>query len=153
MTVPEECGKMGCISAGHQKCFYFTSEVSETSISATRDRFQGVTANFEAGNSAFGEGNGNPLQYSCLENPMDRGAWWATVHGVAKSRTGLSGFTFTFAFNPALERRNFSFFSRTRKNWELGAPSPLLSPAPLCLWFHGLHPPTSHHLLVSSITS
>ena len=34
-----------------------------------------------------GVGNGNPLQYSCLENPMDRGAWWATVHGVAKSRT------------------------------------------------------------------
>ena len=34
-----------------------------------------------------GEGNGNPLQYSCLENPMDGGAWWATVHGVAKSRT------------------------------------------------------------------
>ena len=40
-----------------------------------------------------GEGNGNPLQYSCLENPMDRGAWWATVHGVAKSRTRLSDFT------------------------------------------------------------
>ena len=37
-----------------------------------------------------GEGNGNPLQYSCLENPMDRGTWWATVHGVAKSRTQLS---------------------------------------------------------------
>ena len=37
-----------------------------------------------------GEGNGNPLQYSCLENPMDRGAWWATVHRVAKSRTQLS---------------------------------------------------------------
>ena len=36
---------------------------------------------------SLGEGNGNPLQYSCLENPMDRGAWWATVHGVAKSRT------------------------------------------------------------------
>ena len=36
-----------------------------------------------------GRGNGNPLQYSCLENPMDRGAWWATVHGVAKSQTGL----------------------------------------------------------------
>ena len=34
-----------------------------------------------------GEGNGNPLQYSCLENPMDRGAWWSAVHGVAKSRT------------------------------------------------------------------
>ena len=40
-----------------------------------------------------GEGNGNPLQYSCLENPMDRGAWQATVHGVAKSRTWLSDFT------------------------------------------------------------
>ena len=37
--------------------------------------------------SIFGEGNGNPLQQSCLENPMDQGAWWATVHGVAKSRT------------------------------------------------------------------
>ena len=37
-----------------------------------------------------GEGNGNPLQYSCLENPMDRGAWWATVHGVSKSQTRLS---------------------------------------------------------------
>ena len=42
------------------------------------------------------EGNGNPLQYSRLENPMDRGAWQATVHGVAKSRTRLNDFTFTF---------------------------------------------------------
>ena len=40
--------------------------------------------------SCIGEGNGNPLQYSCLENSMDRGAWQATVHGVAKSRTRLS---------------------------------------------------------------
>ena len=40
-----------------------------------------------------GEGNGNPLQYSCLENPKDQGAWWATVHGVAKSQTRLSDFT------------------------------------------------------------
>ena len=44
------------------------------------------------------EGNGNPLQYSCLENPMDGGAWWAVVHGVAKSRTRLSDFTFTLHF-------------------------------------------------------
>ena len=43
-----------------------------------------------------GEGNGNSLQYSCLENPMDGGAWWATVHGVTKSQTRLSDFTFTF---------------------------------------------------------
>ena len=40
-----------------------------------------------------GEGNGNPLQYSCLENPMDGGAWWATVHGISKSWTRLSDFT------------------------------------------------------------
>ena len=47
-----------------------------------------------------GEGNGNPLQYSCLENPMDGGAWWATIHGVAKSRTRLSDFTsLCFQFN------------------------------------------------------
>ena len=44
------------------------------------------------------EGNGTPLQSSCLENPMDGGAWWATVHGVAKSQTRLSDFTFTFCF-------------------------------------------------------
>ena len=43
-----------------------------------------------------GEGNGNPLQYSCLENPMDRGTWQAPVHRVAKSQTQLSNFTFTF---------------------------------------------------------
>ena len=53
--------------------------------------------------SLFGEGTGTPLQYSCLENPMDRGAWWATVHGVAKSQTRLSDFTFTFRFH-ALEK-------------------------------------------------
>ena len=47
--------------------------------------------------------HGTPLQYSCLENPMDGGAWWAAVHGVAKSRTRLSGFTFTFHFH-ALEK-------------------------------------------------
>ena len=50
----------------------------------------------------MGEGSGTPLQYSCLENPMDRGAWWASVHVVAKSKTRLSDFTFTFHFH-ALE--------------------------------------------------
>ena len=49
------------------------------------------------------EGNGTPLQYSCLENPMNGGAWQAAVHGVAKSRTRLSDLTFTFHF-PALEK-------------------------------------------------
>ena len=51
----------------------------------------------------FGEGNGTPLQYSCLENPMDGGDWWAALHGVSKSRTRLSDFTFTFHFH-ALEK-------------------------------------------------
>ena len=46
-----------------------------------------------------GEGNGTPLQYSCLENPMDGGAWWAAVLGVTGSRTQLSKFTFTFHFH------------------------------------------------------
>ena len=51
----------------------------------------------------LGKDDGTPLQYSCLENPMDGGAWWAAVHGVAKSRTRLSVFTFTFHFQ-ALEK-------------------------------------------------
>ena len=52
---------------------------------------------------ALEEGNGTPLQYSCLENPRDGGAWWAAVYGVAKSQTRLSNFTFTFHFH-ALEK-------------------------------------------------
>ena len=51
----------------------------------------------------IGGGNSNPLQCSCLENPMDEGAWLAAVHGVAKSQTQLSNFTLTFHF-PALEK-------------------------------------------------
>ena len=51
----------------------------------------------------YGEGNGTPLQYSCLENPMDGGAWQAPVHEVAKSQARLSDFTFTFHFH-ALEK-------------------------------------------------
>ena len=68
----------------------------------------GSTCDQWGDNSAYlinltGEGNGTPLQYSCLENPMDGGAWWAAVHGVAKSWTQLSDFTFTFHFH-ALEK-------------------------------------------------
>ena len=47
-----------------------------------------------------GEGNGTPLQYSCLENPIDGIAWWAAVHGIAKGQTQLSDFTFCFHFHP-----------------------------------------------------
>ena len=53
--------------------------------------------------SCIGEGNGNPLQCSCRENPTDRGAWWAAIYGVTESRTRLSDCTFTFHFH-ALEK-------------------------------------------------
>ena len=59
--------------------------------------------NFGGTKAGIGEGNGNPLQYSCLENPVEEGAWWAAVHGVTKSWTRLSNFTFTFHFH-ALEK-------------------------------------------------
>ena len=49
-----------------------------------------------SGSGRFGEGNGNPLQYSCLGNPMDRGSWQGTVHGVSKSQTQLSDFIFIY---------------------------------------------------------
>ena len=75
----------------------------------------------------LGEGNGTPLQYCCLENPMDRGAWWAAVHGVAKSWTRLSDFTFTFHFH-ALEKEMATHSSVLA--WripETGEPGGLLS--------------------------
>ena len=59
--------------------------------------------NYKRTHRSKGEGNGIPLQYSCLDNPMDGGAWQAAVHGVAKSWTRLSDFTFTFHFH-ALEK-------------------------------------------------
>ena len=70
-----------------QKCGCFSEKVlssgtrRETELQTTKDK--------------EGEGNGTPLQYSCLENPVDGGAWWAAVHEVAKSQTRLSDFTFT----------------------------------------------------------
>ena len=76
------------------------SESKETACSAGDIRDRGSIPG--AGRSPGG-GHSNPLQYSCLKNPMDKGAWQATVHGVAKSRTRLSDFTFTFHF-PALEK-------------------------------------------------
>ena len=55
-----------------------------------------------------GEGSGNPLQYSCMENPMDRGAWWVTVYGVAKSRTRLSDFIRIYIYIYGLQNSLFS---------------------------------------------
>ena len=66
-------------------------------VTSDRNSFKGIL------NIIRREGNDTPLQYSCLENPRDGGAWWAAVHGVAKSQTRLRGFTFTFHFH-ALEK-------------------------------------------------
>ena len=74
-----------------------------------------------------GEGNGTPLQSSCLENLMDGGAWWAALHGVAKSRTRLSDFTFTFHFH-VLEKEMAAHSSALA--WRIpgpGEPGALLS--------------------------
>ena len=69
----------------------------------------------------IGEGNGNPLQYSCLENPMDGGARQATVNGVAKSRTRLSGFTFTFTLHLIHKIDNVvSIISQFKKKEQIG---------------------------------
>ena len=81
----------------------------------------------------FGEGNGNPLQYSCLENPMDGGAWEAAIHGVADSRTWLSDFSFTFHFD-AWEKETSTHSSVLA--WRMpgtGEPGGLPS-----MWSHGV---------------
>ena len=72
------------------------------------------------------EGDGTPLQYSCLENPMDGGAWWAAVHGVAKSRIGLSDFTFTFHLH-ALEKEMATHSCSCLENPGTEEPGGLLS--------------------------
>ena len=76
-----------------------------------------------------GEGNGNPLQYSCLENPTDRGAWQATVHAVPKSRTRLSDFTFSCHRAQALEHGLSSCGTQVQllhDMWDL--PRPVIEP-------------------------
>ena len=76
------------------------------------------------------EGNGTPLQYSCLENPMDGGAWKAAVHGVAEGRTQLSDFTFTFHFH-ALEKEMATHSSVLA--WRIPGMGGLVG---CCLWGH-----------------
>ena len=92
-------------------CLYHNQDIHPLNMSLTQQRFskkdfpsgsEGKASAYNAGDPGSipgsgrspGEGNGNPLQYSCLENSMDGGAWLATVHGVTKSRTRLSNFTF-----------------------------------------------------------
>ena len=84
-----------------QDCKYFLTVFDFEALSAFPSSSEVKSSAWNAGDLGSipgsgrspGEGNGNPLQYSCLENPMEGGAWWATVHGVVKSRTQLSDFT------------------------------------------------------------
>ena len=95
---PDELGEMdgggGCIG-GRKNTPLLMVSVSDfcESLNSSGSPLLGKQL---AGNRIF---SGTPLQYSCLENPTDGGAWWAAVHGVAQSRTRLSEFTFTFHFH------------------------------------------------------
>ena len=79
---------------GKHVCDWVTNQSSCLFYKLTRSLFL-----FERNTDELREGNGTPLQYSLLENPVGRGAWWAAVHGVGKSRTRLSDFTFTSHFH------------------------------------------------------
>ena len=106
----------GCKRAGHSlvTSLSFLLSGSDGKVSAYSTRDLGSIPGL--GRSP-GEGNGNPLQYSHLENPMDGGAWWATVHGVAKSRKRLSDFTFPLVTKQQYNESTFlvcSFISFTQ---------------------------------------
>ena len=92
--------KFGQLSSGHRTG---KGQFSFQSLRRSMPKNVQTTAQLHSSHMLVGEGNGTPLQYSCLENPMDGGAWWAAVHGVAKSQTWLSDFTFTFRLH-ALEK-------------------------------------------------
>ena len=83
-----------------------------------------------------GEGNGNPLQYSCLENPTEGGAWWATVHGVAKSRTGLSDFTSQHLIGSAFSMVGFSWAQSTSYVFLILWIDSCCFPRVVCLWMY-----------------
>ena len=94
-------------------------------------RLDGITNSVDMSLSKLqeimGEGNGTPLQYSCLENPMDGGACWAAVHGVPKSWTRLSDFTFTFHFSCIGEGTGNLLHCSCLENPRDGEPGGLLS--------------------------
>ena len=83
--------------ANNHRIFQTEGWAAVYGVAQSQTRLKGLSSSSSRNN--LGEGSGTPLQYSCLENPMDGGAWWAAVHGVAKSRTRLSDFTFTFHFH------------------------------------------------------
>ena len=87
----QELKRLSSIQKLAQDCLCGFPDGSEGKASACN---AGDPGSIPGSGRFLGEGNGNPLQYSCLENSMDRGAWWAIVHGVAKNQTRLSDFTF-----------------------------------------------------------
>ena len=95
----------------HSKTFGFFQDELEDYIKVQKARGLEPKTYFRKMRGLFGnlwvqrEGDGTPLQYSCLENPMDGGAWWAAVHGGAKSWTQLSDFTFNFHFHELEKER------------------------------------------------
>ena len=85
-----------CSMFGANCCFLTHIQVSQKTVKVVwYSQLFKHFPQFAVIHTVNGEGNGNPLQYSCLENSMDRGTWWAIVHGVAKSQTRLSDFHFT----------------------------------------------------------
>ena len=90
----KECyAECNCMSIQLSQGLYFTTYIPGGSARKASACPAGDPDSIPGSGRSPGEGNSNPLRYSCLENPMDGGAWWATVHGVAKSRTRLSDFT------------------------------------------------------------
>ena len=96
----QHAGKFGKLSSGHRTG---KGQFSLESQRKAMPKNAQTTAQLHSFHMLAGEGNGIPLQYSCLANPMDRGACYAAVHGAAKSQARLSDFTFTFHFH-ALEK-------------------------------------------------
>ena len=94
----QRAGWTGPLPTIWEKLWQLGSEVRASACNA------GDLGSIPGSGRSPGEGNGNLLQYFCLENPTDGGAWRATVHGVAKSRTRLSDFTFVFTFRQLLKK-------------------------------------------------
>ena len=93
MEEPGGLPSMGSHGVGHDLVTNINNKYFRETFLVSGFKYFSLTSSY------FGEGNGNPLQYSCLENPTDRGAWWAAVHGITKSQTRLGDFTFTFHFH------------------------------------------------------